>query len=105
METDDWRTRLARGGATHLSSHARHPRPATSDTTERKSGPSPADSPKKSQLAPVGNLPPASDVTDEPNHNSKPQSGSGSGAAAVTSPGPEGYRVRLAPTHQHSDTS
>src|SRR5215207_11537022 len=46
-----WRTRLAGGGATHLSSHARHPRPATSDTTRRKSGPSPADSLKESQLA------------------------------------------------------
>src|SRR5215207_9006135 len=51
METDTWRTRLAGGGATHLSSHARHPRPATSDKTRRKSGPSPADSLKESQLA------------------------------------------------------
>src|SRR5215216_7892695 len=33
-ETDTWRTRLAGGGATHLSSHARHPRPVTSDKTE-----------------------------------------------------------------------
>jgi len=31
---DVWWTRLARGGATHLSSHARHPRPATSDKTK-----------------------------------------------------------------------
>ena len=31
---DVWRTRLAGGGATHLSSHARHPRPATSDKTK-----------------------------------------------------------------------
>jgi hypothetical protein len=33
-ETDTSRTRLAGGGATHLSSHARHPRPATSDKTK-----------------------------------------------------------------------
>src|SRR3954468_7547729 len=31
--TDTWRTRLAGGGPTHLSSHARGPRPATSDKT------------------------------------------------------------------------
>src|SRR5215213_1130830 len=47
---DVWWTRLARGTATHLSSHARHPRPATSDKhTEVR--PSPADSLKESQLA------------------------------------------------------
>jgi hypothetical protein len=42
---DVWWTRPARGGATHRSSHARHPRPATSDTTEGKSGPSPGRQP------------------------------------------------------------
>jgi hypothetical protein len=31
---DVWSTRLAGGAATHLSSHARHPRPATSDKTQ-----------------------------------------------------------------------
>ena len=57
LEADTRRTRLAGGGATLLSSHAGHPRPATSDTTKgsqaspgrqpqresarRRSGPSP----------------------------------------------------------------
>ena len=48
---DTWRTRLAGGGATHLSSHARHPRPATSDKTEGSQALAPADSLKESQLA------------------------------------------------------
>src|SRR3954463_1598722 len=47
---DVWWTRLARGGATHLSSHARPPRPATSDKT-KEVRPSPADSLKERQLA------------------------------------------------------
>ncbi len=47
---DAWWTRLAGGGATHLSSHARHPRPATSDK-QKAVRPSPADSLKESQLA------------------------------------------------------
>jgi hypothetical protein len=47
---DARRTGLAEGAATLLSSHADHPRPATSDTTKRKSGHS-ADSLEASQLA------------------------------------------------------
>src|SRR5215208_1396580 len=47
---DAWWTRLAGGAATHLSSHARHPRPATSDKTNGSQA-SPADSLKVSQLA------------------------------------------------------
>src|SRR5215217_6813915 len=47
---DAWWTRLAGGAATHLSSHARHPRPATSDKTNGSQA-SPADSLKESQLA------------------------------------------------------
>src|SRR5688572_15218181 len=44
------RTRLAGGDATLLSSHAGHPRPATSDTTKGSQA-IPADSLKESQLA------------------------------------------------------
>ena len=47
---DARRTRLAGGAATLLSSHAGHPRPATSDTTKGSQA-TPADSLKESQLA------------------------------------------------------
>jgi hypothetical protein len=47
---DARRTRLAGGAATLLSSHAEHPRPATSDTTKGGQA-TPADSLKESQLA------------------------------------------------------
>jgi hypothetical protein len=59
METDGWRTRLAGGGATHLSSHARHPRSATSDKTRAGQTADLADSLKESQLA-AGREPPFS---------------------------------------------
>ena len=49
-ELDARRTRLAWGAATLLSSHAGHPRPATSDTTKGSQA-TPADSLKESQLA------------------------------------------------------
>jgi len=51
LGADGWRTRLAGGGATHLSSHARHPRPATSDKTRAGQTADLADSLKESQLA------------------------------------------------------
>jgi hypothetical protein len=57
METDGWRTRLAGGGATHLSSHARHPRSATSDKTRAGQTADLADNLKESQLA-AGQEPP-----------------------------------------------
>jgi hypothetical protein len=47
---DARRTRLAGGAATLLSSHAEHPRPATSDTTKASQA-TPADNLKESQLA------------------------------------------------------
>ena len=50
LKADTRRTRLAGGGATLLSSHAGHPRPATSDTTKGSQA-TPADSLKESQLA------------------------------------------------------
>ena len=75
--TDAWRTRLAGGGATHLSSHARHPRPATSDTTGRKSDHRSGRQPQReSARRPVGTFSTSSDITDDPNHNSKPRRGS-----------------------------
>src|SRR3954468_17676582 len=58
-ETDGWRTRLAGGAATHLSSHARHPRSATSDKTRAGETADLADSLKASQLA-AGREPPFS---------------------------------------------
>src|SRR5512133_3213792 len=72
-ETDGWRTRLARGGATHLSSHARHPRPATSDKTEGSQALPGRQPQRESARRPVGTITSASDVTDSPNRNSKPQ--------------------------------
>ena len=63
VEVDSRRTRLAGGAATLLSSHAGHPRPATSDTTKGSQA-TPADSLKESQLAAGRDLPSASDVTD-----------------------------------------
>src|SRR3954468_19732211 len=50
-ETDGWRTRLPGGAATHISSHARHPRSATSDKTGAGETADLADSLKASQLA------------------------------------------------------
>ena len=50
IELDLRRTRLAGGAATLLSSHAEHPRPATSDTAKGGQAPT-ADSLKESQLA------------------------------------------------------
>src|SRR5829696_9858974 len=70
---DVWWTRLARGGATHLSSHARHPRPATSDKTKGSQAQPGRQPQTESARRPVGNISSASDVTDEPNQNSKPQ--------------------------------
>ena len=71
---DVQRTGLAEGAATLLSSHAEHPRPATSDTT--KGGQTRrVDSLKESQLAArSGPSPSASDVTDATDRNSKPES-------------------------------
>jgi hypothetical protein len=63
FEVDTRRTGLAGGAATLLSSHAGHPRPATSDTTKGSQAPR-ADSLKESQLAAVGTLSTSSDVTD-----------------------------------------
>ena len=63
-ETDTWRTRLAGGDATHLSSHARHPRPATSDKTKGSQAQPGRQPQRESARRPVGTLTSASDVTD-----------------------------------------
>src|SRR4029079_18801650 len=62
-EVDTRRTRLAGGAATLLSSHAGHPRPATSDTTKGSQAHGPPAS-KSVSSPPVGPFSSASDVTD-----------------------------------------
>ena len=73
VEVDGRRTRLAGGAATLLSSHAGHPRPATSDTT-KGSQTRQVDSLKESQLAAGRDLRLSVGHHRHPNHNSKPQS-------------------------------
>src|SRR4051812_21911583 len=75
-ETDIRRTRLAGGGATHLSSHARHPRPATSDKTKGSQALARPTASKRVSSPPVGTFSTASDATDTTNPNSKPRSDS-----------------------------
>jgi hypothetical protein len=72
---DSRRTRLASGAATLLSSHAGHPRPATSDTT-KGSQTTRSTASKRVSSPPDGTFSTAPDVTDAANHNSKPQSNS-----------------------------
>ena len=69
---DARRTRLAGGDATLLSSHAGTSPTGDERHSERQSSPT-ADSLKESQLAAGRTIPSASDITDEPNHNSKPE--------------------------------
>src|ERR1044071_8518337 len=73
-DTDTWRTRLAGGDATHLSSHARHPRPATSDKTKGSQAQPGRQPQRESARRPVGTLTSVSDVTDARDLNSKPRS-------------------------------
>jgi hypothetical protein len=49
---------------------------------------------KRVSSPPVGTIPSASDVTDEPNHNSKPQSGSVAGAVDHAGPANERHPDR-----------
>jgi hypothetical protein len=63
FEVDTRRTWLAGGAATLLSSHAGHPRPATSDTTKESQANRPTAS-KRVSPPPVGTISSASDVTD-----------------------------------------
>ena len=56
-----------------LSSHARPPRPATSDKTKGSQALARPTASKRVSSPPVGTIPTASDVTDDPNHNSKPR--------------------------------
>src|SRR5215207_8612006 len=74
---DVWWTRLAGGAATHLSSHARHPRSATSDKTDGSQALARPTASKRVSSPPVGTISSASDVTDALNPNSKSQSDSG----------------------------
>src|SRR3954466_10860846 len=60
---DARRTGLAKGAATLLSSHAEHPRPATSDTTKGSQAHRPTAS-KRVSSPPVGTISSASDDTD-----------------------------------------
>jgi hypothetical protein len=87
---DARRTRLAEGAATLLSSHAEHPRPATSDTTKasQATGRQPQ---RESARRPVGTISSASDVTDTTNRNSKPRCGSAR---------PETVRLLVEPDHE-----
>src|SRR5918994_409220 len=64
IEVDDRRTRLAGGGATLLSSHPGHPRPATSDTTKESQTTSRSTASKRVSSPPVGTFSAAPDVTD-----------------------------------------
>src|SRR5215217_3177617 len=66
FRADGWRTRLAGGDATHLSSHARHPRPATSDKTQGSQALARPTASKRVSSPPVGTFSTASDVTDGP---------------------------------------
>ncbi len=75
VEADGRRTRPAGGAATLLSSHAGHPRPATSDTTKGSQAHRPTAS-KRVSSPPVGTFSTAPDAPTTPIHNSKPQSGS-----------------------------
>src|SRR5829696_445774 len=70
---DGWRTRLAGGTATHLSSHARHPRPATSDKTNGSQALARPTASMRASSPPVATFSTASDVTDSRNPNSKPR--------------------------------
>ena len=88
LGADGWRTRLAGGGATHLSSHARHPRPATSDKTRGSQALVWPTASKRVSSPPVGTIPSVSDVTDDPNHNSKPRSSSPADGTAVSAADP-----------------
>src|SRR3954471_21554173 len=83
LGADAWRTRLAGGGATHLSSHARHPRPATSDKTEGSQALTRPTASKRVSSPPVGTIPSMPDVTDDPHHNSKPRRSPGTGPAPL----------------------
>jgi hypothetical protein len=76
VEVDGRRTRLAGGAATLLSSHAGHPRPATSDTTKGSQARR-ADSLKASQLAAGRDPLLSAGHHRRGDHNSKPPSGSG----------------------------
>src|ERR687898_2954617 len=63
---------LLEGAATHLSSHARGPRPATSDKTKGSQAQPGRQPQRESARRPVGTLASTSDVTDSRNENSKP---------------------------------
>jgi hypothetical protein len=64
-QLDARRTGLAGGAATLLSSHADHPRPATSDTTKGGQAASGRQPQRESAHRPFGTISTASDVTDE----------------------------------------
>src|ERR671910_278940 len=75
------RTRLAGGAAMHLSSHAGHPRSATSDKTQGSQALARPTASKRVSSPPIGSLSLASDVTDDEHRNSKPRSIKSSGTA------------------------
>src|SRR5918994_6792496 len=59
------RTRLAGGAAMHLSSHAGHPRSATSDKTQGSQALARPTASKRVSSPPIGSLSLAPDVTDD----------------------------------------
>ena len=69
---DTRRTRLAGGAATLLSSHAGTSPTGDERHNKRKSGPPGRQPQRESARRPVGTISSASDVTDDPNPNSKP---------------------------------
>src|SRR3954469_10258661 len=93
------------GAATLLSSHAGHPRPATSDTTEevRPNGRQPQ---RESARRRSRTIPAASDVTNDPNHNSKPLRSSSHGrhppGATKPTPAPMTAPRRSGASSNHS---
>ena len=62
LGADARRTRLAGGSATHLSSHARHPRPATSDKTKGSQALPGRQPQRESARRPAGTITSASDA-------------------------------------------
>src|SRR6476620_7934665 len=70
LGADARRTRLAGGGATHLSSHARHPRRRATKQEQVRPQIWPTAS-KRVSSPPVGTIPSALYITADPNHDSK----------------------------------
>ena len=84
METDGWRSWLARGAATHLSSHAGHPGQRRATQQEQVRPQIWPTASKRVSSPPVGTIPSTADITDEANHNSKPLKSSATRSRATS---------------------